>query len=352
LICKARSEWDPSDNEDRYRDLKAPDGFFGKQTPTNPYGYSNFLAFLSKSQFLDKTPLAGKELWFFHPLAFIGLFRRCEWLSAEEIAQCIPRSIRSLSGTQFVRLTNAWNDALLQGNAWKLDLNLALRKYRISATKERAAHMLAQLMEESGWLKAVREYYGENRPYSPYYGRGLIQLTHMPNYSKYGEFRRFPIDPNVPVKFASLRWNPDVLLANTNSAFNRHNCADSACLYWTCKTMTATGTNTIKITDTGGLQLETAIQASRSTNGNVANQNINGLEHRLQSFIYIKYILLDSIERGSSESLSFVWRRNSAQEPVLDAGGNPVLDPVTHHPKKKYMPTTHTIQISLEKQRP
>ncbi|MDR5736274.1 hypothetical protein QCE47_28705, partial [Caballeronia sp. LZ025] len=32
LICKARSEWDPSDNEDRYRDLKAPDGFFGKQT--------------------------------------------------------------------------------------------------------------------------------------------------------------------------------------------------------------------------------------------------------------------------------------------------------------------------------
>ncbi|HEY1995609.1 hypothetical protein [Paraburkholderia sp.] len=116
--------------------------------------------------------------------------------------------------------------------------------------------------------------------------------------------------------------------------------------------MTAIGANTLKTTDEGGLRVETATQASKSTNGNVADQNINGLEHRLQSFVYIKYILLDLIEKGCSEQLSFVWRRNTAQEPVLDASGQPALNPHTHHPKMAYMPTTHIIQVSLKKQRP
>lgn len=340
LVCKARSEWDPSNNDERYQGLNEPDGFFGKQQDTNPDGYQNFIAFLRKFQFLDQTPLAGQKLWFFHPLAFIRHFRKCEWLAADEIAQCVPRSVLSLRGTKFVAAVHPWMDALLQGSAWKSDLNLALRKYRISSTKERATHFFAQLMEESGWLKAVREYYGENRSYNPYYGRGLIQLTHMPNYSKYGEFRKFALDPTVPAKFSSLKWNPDVLMADTNSVFNRHNCADSAALYWTCRKMTATGTNTIKTTDTGGLQIDTVVQASKSTNGNVSNQNVNGLDHRLQSFVYIKYILLDFIEGGSSEQISFVWRRNSGMETVLDGT------------KKRYIPTTHTIQVSLEKQRP
>lgn len=352
MVFKARSEWDPSYNEERYKDLNDPYGFFGKQKDTNPDGDKKFKDFLSKFQFLDKTPLAGQELWFFHPLAFIRHFRKCEWLSATEIAQCVPRSMFSLHGTQFVTGSHPWANALKQGKAWESDLNAALRKYRISSTRERATHFLAQLMEESGWLQAVREYHGEDRPYNPYYGRGLIQLTKKPNYDKYGEFKKFPNDPAVPAKFAGLHWNPDVKLADTNSVFDRRNCADSAGLYWTCRAMTAIGANTIKTTDEGGLRIETATQASKSTNGNVANQNINGLEHRLLSFVYIKYILLDLIEMDSSEQISFVWRRNSAQEPVLDASGQPVLDPHTHHPKMRYFPATHTIQVSLERQRP
>ncbi|MFS2168597.1 hypothetical protein ACCD09_33280, partial [Variovorax sp. Varisp62] len=78
-------------NEERYKDLNDPYGFFGKQKDTNPDGYTKFTDFLAKFQFLDKTPLAGKELWFFHPLAFIRHFRKCEWFAAEEIAQCVPR---------------------------------------------------------------------------------------------------------------------------------------------------------------------------------------------------------------------------------------------------------------------
>ncbi|KXU83379.1 hypothetical protein CI15_30295 [Paraburkholderia monticola] len=352
MVFKALSEWDPSTNKDRYKDLNDPYGFFGQQKDTNPDGYTNFTNFLSKFQFLDQTPLSGQELWFFHPLAFIRHFRKCEWLSATEIAQCVPRKMLSLHGTQFRQVTHPWTDAAPQGSAWESDLNAALRKYRISSTKERATHFLAQLMEESGWLTAVREFHGELATYNPWFGRGLIQLTKKPNYDAYGRFKKFPIDPAVPARFGDLTWNPEVQLANTNSVFNRHNCADSAGMYWQCRVMTAVGTNTLKATDEGGLKIETAIMASKSTNGNVVNQNINGLEHRLQSFVYIKYILLDLIEKGSSEELSFVWRRNTAQEPVLDPNGQPVLNPHTHHPKKAYMPTTHVIQVSLEKQYP
>ncbi len=312
------------------------------------------MGFVKKLQFFDQVPSlsGGKSFWFFHPLAFIRHFRKCDWLSADEIAQCVPRAMLSLSGTHFVSSSHPWQDAMRQGKAWEVEFNTAIRKYGIDATKARATHFLAQLMEESGWFKAVREFEGEHRSYNPYYGRGLIQLTKEPNYSKYGEFRKFPDDPAVPAKFAHLKWNPDVLLADTNTVFNRHNCADSAGLYWTCREMTAIGTNTLKTTDQGGIKIETAVQASRSTNGNVPNQNINGLEHRLQSFVYIRYILLDLIELGASEPLEFVWRRNTALETVLNPDGTPVIDPHTHHPKKKYFPTTHNIQVSLEKQRP
>lgn len=354
FICESKSEWDPVNNDARYRGLNSCDGYFGRCKETNPDGYDKFLGLVTKLQFLDHVPTlsGGRSFWYFHPLAFVRHFRKCEWLSANEIAQCIPRSMLSLRGTQFIHESNPWQHAIQQGGAWEIDLNVAMRKYRIGAAKERATHFLSQLMEESGSLKAVREYHGEARIYSPYYGRGLIQLTKFPNYDKYGKFRKFKFDPAAPAKYSDLGWNPDVLLANTNTDFNRHNCADSAGLYWTCKAMTATGTNTLKTTDDGRLQVEAAIQASRSTNGNVANQNINGLEHRLQSFIYIKYILLDLIEGDSSESLSFLWRRSSSLEPVLDASGHPTLDPHTHDPKKRYFPTIHNIQVSLKKQRP
>jgi predicted chitinase len=258
----------------------------------------------------------------------------------------------SLRGTQFVRGSHPWKTALQQGSAWEVDINAAMRKYCIGSTRERTAHFLSQVMEESGWLTAVREYRGEERGYSPYYGRGLIQLTKVSNYEKYGKFKRFATTSISPAKYSDLGWNPDVLLANTNKDFDRHNCADSAGLYWTCGAMTAIGVNTLRTTDAGGLVVDTVIQASRSTNGNVANQNINGLEHRLQSFVHIKYVLLDLIESASPEQLSFVWRRNSAPEPVLDASDSPVLDPHTRRPKKKYFPATHNIQVSLEKQRP
>jgi hypothetical protein len=114
--------------------------------------------------------------------------------------------------------------------------------------------------------------------------------------------------------------------------------------------MTAVGKNTLETSD-AGIGISEATQASKSTNGNVSNEKLNGLEHRLQSFVYIKYVLMDFIEGGGFETISFIWRRSSSQELVLDASGQPVLDKHTNKPQRKYFATNHTIQISLEKQR-
>jgi hypothetical protein len=78
FIFHARSEWDPSNNEERYRKLKEPDGFFGKRHEQDPHGYENFIKFAKQCQFMQHTPFGeGKKFWFFHPLAFIRHFRKC-----------------------------------------------------------------------------------------------------------------------------------------------------------------------------------------------------------------------------------------------------------------------------------
>ncbi|WP_143040740.1 hypothetical protein [Paraburkholderia caballeronis] len=115
--------------------MNDPYGFFGKQKDTNPDGYTKFTDFLSKFQFLDKTPLAGQQLWFFHPLAFIRHFRKCAWLNAQEMAECFPRSLLQLELTQFRPSKLAWNSALSHAEKWNKSFNIGTRKYGINSIR-------------------------------------------------------------------------------------------------------------------------------------------------------------------------------------------------------------------------
>ena len=101
-----------------------------------------------------------------------------------------------------------------------------------------------------------------------------------------------------------------------------------------------------------GVSQDNAITVSKDVNGYVAIENLNGLEVRLQSVLYLRNALLDDIFNGQTVSLMFEWRRNSQQEPVLDAQGHPVMAGNPPHPKKKYYATQHTITSSLELQKP
>jgi hypothetical protein len=345
FICEAPTEWNSAHNDTRYAKLNDADGFYGKQKDSNPNGYSDFLDLLKKFQFWDRTGLAEEKLWFFHPLEFIRKFRKCGWLSADEMARCFPRSLLHLTLAQFHASTTSWNDAHSRASTWALPFNQATRRYGVSASRQRLLHFFSHVVPETGNLHFVREIRGETKSYNPYYGRGLIQLTHLDNYQAYGDFRKFAAG-GVPAEYAALGWDPNVFIARDNDGHhNAYNCVDSACFY------VANRANMLCHMDAGVSQ-DNAITVSKDVNGYVAIENLNGLEVRLQSVLYLRNALLDDIFPGQSVSLTFEWRRNSQQEPVLDAQGHPVMVGNPPHPKKKYYATQHTITSSLELQKP
>jgi hypothetical protein len=345
FICEAPTEWNSAHNDVRYAKLNEPDGFYGRQKSTNPNGYRDFLQLLKKFEFWDKTGLSEDKLWFFHPLQFIRYFRRCGWLSAEEMARCFPRTLLHLSHTQFAPASTQWAEAHTRASAWVLPFNKATRKYGIAIPRQRLMHFFSHVVPETANLLLVCEMHGESQPYSPYYGRGLIQLTHLENYNAYGKFRKFARG-GAPAEFATLGWDPNAMIARNNVGdHNAYNCVDSACFYVVNRARMLNHMD-------AGVSQDDAINVSKDVNGYVAIENLNGLEVRLQAVLYLRNALLDDVFAARTVQLSFDWRRNSQQEPVLDAQGHPVMTGSPPHPKKKYYLTRHTISSSLELQKP
>ncbi|MFC6944313.1 M23 family metallopeptidase [Paraburkholderia dipogonis] len=62
FVCHTKSEWDSTNNDERYQDLNKPDGYFGKSNDSDPDGYEKFQGFLKKIQFMDQvSALAGEK---------------------------------------------------------------------------------------------------------------------------------------------------------------------------------------------------------------------------------------------------------------------------------------------------
>ncbi|MFM0190955.1 M23 family metallopeptidase [Paraburkholderia nemoris] len=346
-ICKFPIEWTKQDIEKRWgwletqnEALPAP---LSKDDFTVLKAHIEALAFWEDIHDADLPQAA--ECWHFPPKAFVEHFRKCGWLSAGEIARCFPRKLLHLQGTQFVPATTSWETAFARSRAWTMAFNIGTRRYGISGNRLRLLHLLSHVIPETGNLHYVKEIRGELKSYSPYYGRGLIQLTHLENYKSYGLFRGFH-DINPPSEFINLGWNPNELIARDNDGHhNFSNCVDSACFYL------VTRNHMLKHMDAGSTQSD-AITVSKDVNGYVSIEKLNGLEVRLQSVVYLKSVLLDESSESEPTSITFEWRRNSQQEPVLDAQGNVVMIGHPPHPKKKFYRTQHTIQTYIESQQP
>lgn len=55
-------------------------------------------------------------------------------------------------------------------------------------TPLRKIHFLAQAFAETDRFRSTVEYQGNRMPYSPYFGRGLLQLTHQSNYAGFNAY--------------------------------------------------------------------------------------------------------------------------------------------------------------------
>ncbi|WP_143286625.1 M23 family metallopeptidase [Burkholderia ubonensis] len=272
FICEAPTEWNGENNEARYARLNDPDGFYGKQKDANPNGYSDFIELLAKFQFWEKTGLPAVKPWFFHPLKFIRYFRRCGWVSQEELAQIYPESIYS----SVEKISSDYKEK------YRPYINKISRKYGVN-DEIRMSHFFGQCAIESYYMMVVREsavriadaireghvsIMPENDGYlrSPparaadvsyfnryngnaglgntdaedgvkFRGRGFKQLTGRYNYSQYWEFRGWSVGGPYNRAWFSHKVNghylPGPIIDHPELAGNDDfTCVDTAGFFW------------------------------------------------------------------------------------------------------------------------
>ncbi len=195
-VCRFPTEWDGGDNETRYKRLKEKDQPFYEK----PDAYQAFIDHLKDLQFWQETGLPT-SVWHFHPLEFIRHFRKCGWLSKNELTQTIPDyAVRT--GTKKDKTGNTiktvfWEEvAGPKKNAatkttianHRIPLNKMMRKYGVD-TRLRQAALLGNSIQETQWLSRLSEGSGSKLWYAPWYGRGFLQLTNPGNYCNYWEWR-------------------------------------------------------------------------------------------------------------------------------------------------------------------
>lgn len=371
MICKIPSEWDKAKKAVRQQWRKVA-------SPLNPIPLDNskfqkLMDDLDKAcfwqRFVDnnnKFPSAclptvdnaskafyqgaiTEDVWFFNPREFILHFRKCNWLSEFEFAQLLPRTLKYLHGTQFKTESKSWEAAFSTAKTWTKALCQGFNKYGILHSKGRLAHFISQTIPETSYLAFLAEPHDPSAEYEPYWGRGIIQLTHFKAYEEYGKFRGIPSAKNVQLGvYAKLGWNPDNLIAKPGvpspknkkppSINNIFGCIDSSGYYWISKKFKKF-TSMHALCDPG-CTINDGIGVSKGINGDYNNHQINGLERRLQALEYCKWILHDVIPPKDSVNITFIWRRNSKREKIND------------NEKEKFIPTTHTLTLPYILQKP
>jgi predicted chitinase len=326
FICNAPSEWDSTNNHARYARLLDEGGYYHGNQP----GYDRFLDYLGKIQFWDATGLpGGQKLWFFHPLAFIRHFRKCGWLSLDELTHLLPRRY----GLNHAGATLNWQTARARLNGGTIiyaDLCKAFRKYGIT-TPERQIAFLSQSYIETGLLRTTMEdgqgnsMQGNAQYYQAFYGRGLMQLTWPALYADYGKFRGFAsntsghyADPRITTVSTHCwsgpptadshghlhvdrrqwypRYDPDIV------ASNHSNACDSAGFFWVWKHFMGVS-NISRVADTG-INTVTIGRISVLVNGGGT-----GYDDRQQYAAFVLRYRADTTEAAGSTTLTYARQR-------------------------------------------
>lgn len=325
LIVQHSSEWDKRTQPARYQDLTQSGEVFDR----NPQNHQPFLDFYAKAAFWEEAGLPDK-VWYFHPLEWIAHFRKCGWLSRDELTQLIPRKY----GLPHPTTTASW--AVAHGHVSgspisHADIGKTFRKYGFT-TPARQIGFLCQSYIETGLLRFTKEV-GEGAPnprlpatqyYTVFYGRGLMQLTWPTLYADYGTFRQFPnhtgayadnritatsthywsggptTDSHGHVHSDRRQWapryDPDIVATDTLNA------CDSAGFFWVWKHYMG-HSNLHRIAD-DGISTETVGRMSILVNGGG-----NGYDDRQQYAAFIDRYRSDTTATDATGTLTVTRQR-------------------------------------------
>ncbi|AMM25720.1 hypothetical protein [Variovorax sp. PAMC 28711] len=206
-ICKFPSEWDRASVKARYGFVQDFEGF--KKAPE---AWPNLQKHLEALSF-DNLPQGFKDAdWRVHPREFIGMMRRCLWLSVNEAIQMFPRSaLRKTGATTWANETV--NPALRRLGENLMRLNQTTRKYCID-TPRRLAAFYGNAMQETQWFAVLAENGGTSTRYAPWYGRGFLQLTWPANYIRYAKFRGLTVGAQLESQLAAAQKTADTTRSN------------------------------------------------------------------------------------------------------------------------------------------
>jgi len=196
IIVKHGSEWYYGKDDPLWKN------YLDTLTKDAPLWKTYTETFIDKMAWMKQVPGMVPEPWHMHPVVFL------EALNIKNACACN----RDITLEELKNVSNGISD----NNARKYlsPLNEAFNKYGISTCLAKA-HLITQLLHESGRFGTTKEYKGENAAYSPWYGRGLIQITLEANYIAYGKYANEDVTSsdvnrnkllNIPHSVESALW--------------------------------------------------------------------------------------------------------------------------------------------------
>jgi predicted chitinase len=203
LICKFPSEFDQGNFEDRYGYIKDLPYY---KDDTSGDSWKALMAHIKALTRTDLPEAYKNAQWHFHPIAFIQHMRKSMWLSEGEFKQLLPsHAVRSVKvkdadGQEHPRVlwegVTGWDKASTGRTntlVHRIPLNRTLCKYGLN-TPLRMAAFFGNAVQETSWLSSFSENGASNKYYTPWHGRGFLQLTNPANYFDYWRFRGRKVD--------------------------------------------------------------------------------------------------------------------------------------------------------------
>lgn len=214
-ICKFPTEWSAAAIDRRLGWIRT--STVENPNPVDAENFERLRAHVTALSFWPGGMNLPESHWHWNPKAFIGHFRRCNWLDDSLLLQLYPDATEN------------------SRNRYRLHLNNIMRKYSVSGNRHRMIHFLGQGAHESGQLNRMIEggntngsrqpevegwynnpaetyfdmYEGRNgnietRDGIKFRGRGMKQLTGRSNYGYYWAYRGWISQAS----FSEPWWSP------------------------------------------------------------------------------------------------------------------------------------------------